>query len=81
MNSTDKHWHDVANKLLLDKKIVHVRYLTDVEASDMGWDKRPIVFILDDGTMCYTSADDEGNNGGSLFFQTKALVDGVLPTL
>ena len=79
--NTDKYWSDVASKLLLNKKIVQVRYLTTAEADDMGWDKRPVVFILDDNTMCYLSMDDEGNDGGSLFFQTKDLQDGVLPTL
>jgi hypothetical protein len=43
----------------------------------MGWYKRPIVFTLNDGTHCILSADDEGNEGGSLFYGD----NGVLPTL
>ena len=43
----------------------------------MMWYKRPIVFFLNDGTHCILSADDEGNDGGVLFYGQ----DGVLPTL
>ena len=79
--NTDKYWNDVASKLLLNKKIVHVRYMTKEEADDMGWDKRPVVIVLDDGSMCFISMDDEGNNGGSLFYQNQDINSGVLPTL
>ena len=43
----------------------------------MGWYKRPLCFFLDDGTSCILSADDEGNDGGVLFYGS----NGVLPTL
>ena len=44
---------------------------------DMGWYKRPIAFFLNDGTSCILSCDDEGNDGGVLFYNES----GVLPTL
>lgn len=70
-------WIETAKKVLLNKKIVSVRYMTTQEADDLGWHSRPVVFTLDDGTMCCPSADDEGNNGGALFYGG----DGVLPVL
>lgn len=71
------HWTKVAQSVLLNKKIVEVRYLNDEEMQMMGWYKRPVAFLLDDGTYCFLSCDDEGNDGGVLFYGT----DGVLPTL
>jgi len=43
----------------------------------MGWYKRPICFFLDNGEYCILSCDDEGNDGGVLFYGK----NGVLPTL
>ena len=79
--NTEKHWNNVARTLLLNKKIVNVRYMTTEEAENIGWDKRSVVFVLDDGSMCFISMDDEGNNGGSLFYQNQDINSGVLPTL
>ena len=71
------HWTKIAKETLEGKTIKEVRYLTDKEMEDMGWYKRPICFFLNDGTSCILSADDEGNDGGVLFYGK----DGVLPTL
>ena len=71
------HWNKVAKETLQGKTIVDVRYLNDKEMKNMGWYKRPVCFFLNDGTSCIVSADDEGNDGGSLFYGT----NGVLPTL
>ena len=71
------HWTKEAQKVLKGKTIVDVRYLNDEEMEMMMWYKRPIVFFLNDGTHCILSADDEGNDGGVLFYGQ----DGVLPTL
>ena len=79
--NTEKHWNNVARTLFLNKKIVNVRYMTTEEAENIGWDKRSVVFVLDDGSMCFISMDDEGNNGGSLFYQNQDINSGVLPTL
>ena len=72
-----KHWTNIAKSVLLNKTIVDVRYLNDEEMEMMGWYKRPICFFLNDGTSCIVSMDDEGNDGGVLFYNS----DGVLPTL
>jgi hypothetical protein len=60
-------WEDVAKKLLLNRKIVGVRYMTQGEADDHGWYTRCVVIKLDNGVLIYPSADDEGNNAGALF--------------
>lgn len=77
MNKIEKQWTNTAKKVLLNRKIVNVRYLDDEEMEMMGWYKRPIVFQLDNGTLCCLSADDEGNDGGVLFYGR----NGVIPTL
>mgnify|MGYP007096511045 FL=1 len=71
------YWNAEAKKVLKGKTIVDVRYLNDAEMEDMGWYKRPIAFFLNDGTSCIISTDDEGNDGGALFYNE----NGVLPTL
>lgn len=71
------HWTKVAKRVLEGKTIVEVRYLNDEEMEMMGWYKRPICFLLNDGTNCMLSMDDEGNDGGVLFYDS----NGVLPTL
>ena len=63
----EPYWTKKASDLLLNKKIVAVRYLTDEEKEDLGWYARCIVIQLNDGTMIFPSRDDEGNNAGSLF--------------
>lgn len=70
-------WTEKAQEVLKGKTIVDVRYLNDEEMEMMGWFKRPICFFLNDGTSCILSMDDEGNDGGVLFYGE----NGVLPTL
>jgi hypothetical protein len=70
-------WTKKAKEVLEGKSIVEVRYLNDSEMEMMGWFKRPICFFLNDGTSCILSMDDEGNDGGVLFYGNS----GVLPTL
>lgn len=77
---TDAQWNAVAKKRLEGRKIVKVRYMTKKEAGDMMWNQRPIVLELDDGSLWFPSADDEGNNGGALFGQ-KGQEDLSLPVL
>jgi hypothetical protein len=70
-------WNGKAASVLVGRKIIEARYLTDSEMDMMGWYKRPVAMFFDDGNHCIISADDEGNDGGALFYGT----DGVLPTL
>jgi hypothetical protein len=41
--------------------------MTDEEADDMGWCDKPVMIVLDDGTMLWPSKDDEGNAAGCIF--------------
>lgn len=70
-------WNQMAKTVLAGKTITEARYLNDEEMEMMGWYKRPLCFFLNDGTSCILSCDDEGNDGGVLFYGR----DGVLPTL
>jgi hypothetical protein len=70
-------WNKIAKEVLEGKTIVEVRYMKDEEMEMMGWYSRPICFFLNDGTTCFLSQDEEGNDGGCLFYNE----NGVLPTL
>jgi hypothetical protein len=69
--STEDYWTKYAAEHLLGKTVSKVRYMTDEEAKDMMWYNRPIVIEFTDGTLILPSRDDEGNDGGALFGQTK----------
>jgi hypothetical protein len=74
-------WNKRAREVLLGKTIVSVNYMTEKNAEDMYWHKRPVMFKLSDGTICYLSSDDEGNDGGALFFTTKDGKHDELPVI
>lgn len=75
----EKYWDEVAKGLLLNKKIVNVRYLTMKEAEDLGWYERVVAFQTEDGLWFFPSRDDEGNGGGALF--TSDEKDSCLPVM
>ena len=77
----EKHWTKKASKVLLNKKIVKVEYLPDDAVDSYGWGKKPITFWLDDGTWVQAQMDDEGNDGGVLYFIKDQENQGVLPVL
>ena len=60
-------WNKTARKYLLGRKIVRVNYMTKKDRDYMYWHKRPVMFQLDSGLVCYPSQDDEGNDGGALW--------------
>lgn len=62
----ETRWTDIASRQLLGRKIVKVRYMTDKECRDMGWQERCIVIHLDDGNLIFPASDDEGNAAGAL---------------
>ena len=74
----ESSWNKRANDWLLNRKIVHVSYMTDDERKLHYWYKRPVMFQLDNGLWCYPSQDDEGNDGGALFLTNE---EGCLPVL
>ena len=66
MKDAKKYWNKKANKLLVGKKIVKVKWMNDKEIEDIGWDSKTICMQLDDGTWIFPMRDDEGNDGGAL---------------
>jgi hypothetical protein len=64
----ENYWTKLAGNVLLGKKIVHVQYMSKEEAEEIGWFKRPVAFKLDDGTWVIAQCDDEGNDGGVLYY-------------
>lgn len=70
MQEVEKRWTKHA-KVLIGKKIKSVRYMSESEAEDLGWYKRPLVIIFEDNSLIYSSTDDEGNDGGALFGLSK----------
>jgi hypothetical protein len=67
----EKEWTEKAKALLLHKRIVNVRYLSQEEADDMGWSSRGVAFQTNDGNWFFPSRDDEGNDCGALFTTDK----------
>ena len=63
---TTKGWEKRISKLLVNRKIVEVRYLTSEEARMSGWSKHPICLFLDNGEWIVPMSDDEGNDGGAM---------------
>jgi len=51
---------------LVGKSIVSIRYMNDREMGMFGWDSRPIIILLNDGTFIIPQRDDEGNDGGAI---------------
>lgn len=77
----ESYWTEKATDVLHGRTIIKVRYLKDSEMEMLGWCKRPICVILDNGTILIPSMDDEGNNGGSVFFQKRGEDIDVLPVV
>jgi hypothetical protein len=80
-NTIEQKCAEKAKAILLNRKIVEVRYLTDEEQNSLGWYAKSILFKLDDGTLVYPSMDDEGNNAGALFYQKEESDDYVIPVI
>ena len=64
---TTNSWAEKAAGVLLGRKIVRVRYVTEQEMRDLYWHQSGVVMELDNGTLVYPSQDDEGNGPGALF--------------
>ena len=73
-------WTKIAKKVLLGRRILKVEYMSSKECKDYMWYKRPITFILDNGTRVIAMQDDEGNDGGVLTCLTESKEE-VLPVL
>jgi hypothetical protein len=69
-----------ARKKLVGKRVVMVEYLDSDSASDLMWYKRPIIIHFDDGSFITPQQDDEGNDGGSLYYQKDDKFS-IIPTI
>ena len=80
MTKVTKRWTKVAEDVLLGRRILKVEYMSSKECNEYMWYKRPITFILDNGTRVIAQMDDEGNDGGVLTCLTKDKEE-ILPVL
>lgn len=60
-----------AKKLLEGKRITAVRYMNEEEMKYYCWNRKALMFALEDGTICILSQDDEGNGPGALLTTDK----------
>ena len=71
-NDIEKKWTEDIEKQLVGRKIVKVEYMpTEMAKDNFYWFNRPIILTLDNGSEIIPSSDDEGNDGGALFFYSK----------
>jgi len=68
-----KKWNTKCNLALVGKTVQVVRYLTDQEQKQLGWDNKSLVIIFNGGICVFASSDDEGNSAGALFTNIKGL--------
>jgi len=63
-----KSWqgNEYIKKILLNRKIVGVRYLDKNEVAGLSWNKSAVVLVLDNGVRIYPMSDNEGNDAGAL---------------
>ena len=78
-NSAKKYWEKEVARHLVGRQIRSVRYMTDQEVKDASWFHAAVIIELDDGTVLYPMADDEGNDAGSLGTNNKELQ--VIPVI
>ena len=57
------------NEYLKGKTIKEVTWLGERDTERLMWYKRPVVIEFTDGTILIPQSDDEGNDGGSLYYQ------------
>jgi len=80
MANLTKKWTKTAENVLLGRRILKVEYMSSEECNEYMWYKRPITFILDNGTRVIAQMDDEGNDGGVLTCLTENKEE-ILPVL
>jgi hypothetical protein len=79
ISKRNAEWTRRVRKLLLNKKIVAVHFMTVTEQKECGWDEGAVLFQLSTGEWVYPSRDDEGNGPGSLFTTSTELP--IIPVL
>jgi len=54
---------------LTGKTIASVRYMTEQECKRLMWVSRPILIRFTDGSYIIPQMDDEGNDGGAIYYE------------
>lgn len=70
----DKHLKQF-NKYLKGKTIKEVTWLSEKDMENMMWYKRPVIIHFTDGSFVIPQSDDEGNDGGSMYYQDENTSD------
>ena len=75
----DKHLKQF-NTYLKGKTIKEVTWLDDSSMENLMWYKKPVVIHFTDGSILIPQSDDEGNDGGSMYFQDEETSDVIYVT-
>ena len=66
-NSLGQQWKNRLSPELLGQRIVRMHYMSKKDAEELGWYKRPLMLMLENGTWIIPQQDDEGNDGSALW--------------
>ena len=82
-NSLGQQWKNRLSPEILGQRIVRMHYMSKKDAEELGWYKRPLMLMLENGTWIIPQQDDEGNDGGALWLMnnTKELKETLAPVI
>lgn len=54
---------------LVGKKIRRVYQMSEADAEALAWYQKPFIIEFTDGSILIPQSDNEGNNGGAMWYQ------------